>query len=133
MESFPRTMLWVNPDCGLKTRGWPEVQAALRNMVAAAKSFAGRRRIAGEDAMARGRLNRKHSDPQSLNKKTAARRFQWAAVAFWTQGLLLVPQKAGLVHIYLPQQAGSQQHGTGQQTVTGTCLHTTTGTHRVTV
>lgn len=25
--------VWVNPDCGLKTRGWPEVQAALRNMV----------------------------------------------------------------------------------------------------
>jgi 5-methyltetrahydropteroyltriglutamate--homocysteine methyltransferase len=30
--------LWVNPDCGLKTRGWPEVQASLRNMVEAAKS-----------------------------------------------------------------------------------------------
>ena len=29
--------LWVNPDCGLKTRGWPEVQAALRNMVEAAR------------------------------------------------------------------------------------------------
>ena len=29
--------LWVNPDCGLKTRGWPEVQAALRNMAEAAK------------------------------------------------------------------------------------------------
>ncbi|MCW5802526.1 MAG: 5-methyltetrahydropteroyltriglutamate--homocysteine S-methyltransferase [Deltaproteobacteria bacterium] len=28
--------LWVNPDCGLKTRGWPEVQAALANMVEAA-------------------------------------------------------------------------------------------------
>jgi 5-methyltetrahydropteroyltriglutamate--homocysteine methyltransferase len=28
--------LWVNPDCGLKTRQWPEVQAALRNMVEAA-------------------------------------------------------------------------------------------------
>ena len=27
--------LWVNPDCGLKTRGWPETEAALRNMVAA--------------------------------------------------------------------------------------------------
>ena len=26
--------LWVNPDCGLKTRGWPETEAALRNMVA---------------------------------------------------------------------------------------------------
>jgi 5-methyltetrahydropteroyltriglutamate--homocysteine methyltransferase len=29
--------LWVNPDCGLKTRGWPEVQRALENMVAAAR------------------------------------------------------------------------------------------------
>jgi 5-methyltetrahydropteroyltriglutamate--homocysteine methyltransferase len=28
--------LWVNPDCGLKTRGWPEVRAALGNMVQAA-------------------------------------------------------------------------------------------------
>lgn len=29
--------LWVNPDCGLKTRGWPEVETALKNMVAAAQ------------------------------------------------------------------------------------------------
>ncbi|MDP3746766.1 MAG: 5-methyltetrahydropteroyltriglutamate--homocysteine S-methyltransferase [Phenylobacterium sp.] len=29
--------LWVNPDCGLKTRNWPETEAALINMVAAAK------------------------------------------------------------------------------------------------
>ncbi|MEP7154753.1 MAG: 5-methyltetrahydropteroyltriglutamate--homocysteine S-methyltransferase [Betaproteobacteria bacterium] len=29
--------LWVNPDCGLKTRGWPETEAALRNMVEAAR------------------------------------------------------------------------------------------------
>ncbi|KXZ56801.1 METE protein [Gonium pectorale] len=28
--------IWVNPDCGLKTRGWPETIAALRNMVQAA-------------------------------------------------------------------------------------------------
>jgi 5-methyltetrahydropteroyltriglutamate--homocysteine methyltransferase len=31
--------LWVNPDCGLKTRGWPEVRAALQNMVEAAKGL----------------------------------------------------------------------------------------------
>ncbi|MCB0016181.1 MAG: 5-methyltetrahydropteroyltriglutamate--homocysteine S-methyltransferase [Anaerolineales bacterium] len=30
--------VWVNPDCGLKTRGWPEVEAALLNMVAAVRS-----------------------------------------------------------------------------------------------
>ncbi|MFT4196659.1 MAG: 5-methyltetrahydropteroyltriglutamate--homocysteine S-methyltransferase [Pseudoxanthomonas sp.] len=29
--------LWVNPDCGLKTRGWAETEAALQAMVAAAK------------------------------------------------------------------------------------------------
>jgi 5-methyltetrahydropteroyltriglutamate--homocysteine methyltransferase len=29
--------LWVNPDCGLKTRAWPETEAALRNMVDAAR------------------------------------------------------------------------------------------------
>jgi len=28
--------LWINPDCGLKTRGWPEVEAALRGMLACA-------------------------------------------------------------------------------------------------
>ena len=28
--------LWVNPDCGLKTRDWEETDASLRNMVAAA-------------------------------------------------------------------------------------------------
>src|SRR3989440_6036127 len=31
------TQIWVNPDCGLKTRGWDETLAALRNMVEAAK------------------------------------------------------------------------------------------------
>jgi 5-methyltetrahydropteroyltriglutamate--homocysteine methyltransferase len=29
--------LWVNPDCGLKTRGWKETSEALRNMVLAAQ------------------------------------------------------------------------------------------------
>ena len=29
--------LWINPDCGLKTRGWPETEAALEHMVSAAK------------------------------------------------------------------------------------------------
>jgi len=34
---LPPENLWVNPDCGLKTRGWEETLAALRNMVAAAR------------------------------------------------------------------------------------------------
>lgn len=33
----PAARLWINPDCGLKTRGWPETEAALANMVAAAR------------------------------------------------------------------------------------------------
>ena len=31
--------LWINPDCGLKTRGWPEVEAALRAMLACARQL----------------------------------------------------------------------------------------------
>ncbi|GGC17902.1 5-methyltetrahydropteroyltriglutamate--homocysteine methyltransferase [Oxalicibacterium flavum] len=36
---IPDQRLWVNPDCGLKTRGWPETIAALENMVVAARSL----------------------------------------------------------------------------------------------
>jgi 5-methyltetrahydropteroyltriglutamate--homocysteine methyltransferase len=36
-ENIPEERLWVNPDCGLKTRGWQETEAALVNMVKAAK------------------------------------------------------------------------------------------------
>ena len=39
LRTIPAERLWVNPDCGLKTRGWPEVHASLRNMVEAAKSM----------------------------------------------------------------------------------------------
>ena len=35
-QVIPARHLWVNPDCGLKTRGWPETETALANMVAAA-------------------------------------------------------------------------------------------------
>ena len=40
-EVIPADQLWVNPDCGLKTRGWPETEAALRHMVEAAKALRG--------------------------------------------------------------------------------------------
>jgi len=33
---LPAQHIWVNPDCGLKTRKWPETKKALENMVAAA-------------------------------------------------------------------------------------------------
>lgn len=36
-QSIPEARLWVNPDCGLKTRGWSETRQALANMVKAAK------------------------------------------------------------------------------------------------
>ncbi len=38
-REIPVQRLWVNPDCGLKTRRWPETEAALVNMVAAAKEL----------------------------------------------------------------------------------------------
>ncbi|MFC8086325.1 5-methyltetrahydropteroyltriglutamate--homocysteine S-methyltransferase [Streptomyces sp. NPDC057340] len=38
LKAIPAERLWVNPDCGLKTRGWPETRAALENLVAAART-----------------------------------------------------------------------------------------------
>jgi 5-methyltetrahydropteroyltriglutamate--homocysteine methyltransferase len=37
VAAVPGKQLWVNPDCGLKTRGYAEVEPALRNIVAAAR------------------------------------------------------------------------------------------------
>ncbi len=39
---IPAQRLWINPDCGLKTRGWPEVKTALQNMVTVARQLRGR-------------------------------------------------------------------------------------------
>ncbi len=38
-DRIPTERLWVNPDCGLKTRGWPETRQALANMVQAAQNL----------------------------------------------------------------------------------------------
>ncbi|MFJ6181644.1 5-methyltetrahydropteroyltriglutamate--homocysteine S-methyltransferase [Streptomyces sp. NPDC092295] len=38
LEAIPADRLWVNPDCGLKTRGWPETRASLENLVSAART-----------------------------------------------------------------------------------------------
>ncbi|MYQ75966.1 MULTISPECIES: 5-methyltetrahydropteroyltriglutamate--homocysteine S-methyltransferase [unclassified Streptomyces] len=38
LKAIPAERLWVNPDCGLKTRGWPETRASLENLVAAART-----------------------------------------------------------------------------------------------
>jgi 5-methyltetrahydropteroyltriglutamate--homocysteine methyltransferase len=40
-REIPVERLWVNPDCGLKTRRWPETEAALERMVEAAKILRG--------------------------------------------------------------------------------------------
>ncbi len=39
LQFIPAQRLWVNPDCGLKTRQWPEVKAALQAMVKATKKL----------------------------------------------------------------------------------------------
>ncbi len=39
MQYLPRERLWVNPDCGLKTRSWPQVSAGLTAMVSAAHAL----------------------------------------------------------------------------------------------
>ncbi len=40
-QRIPQARQWVNPDCGLKTRGWTETRQALANMVEAAKKLRG--------------------------------------------------------------------------------------------
>ncbi|QHD54011.1 5-methyltetrahydropteroyltriglutamate--homocysteine S-methyltransferase [Shewanella algae] len=42
-QKIPVHQLWVNPDCGLKTRNWEEVEPALKNMVDATREL--RRRL----------------------------------------------------------------------------------------
>ncbi len=37
LDVLEPSQIWVNPDCGLKTRGWPEVEEALKAMVASAR------------------------------------------------------------------------------------------------
>ncbi len=39
LQVLPTAQIWVNPDCGLKTRRWEEIKPALTNMVAAAQSL----------------------------------------------------------------------------------------------
>ncbi|MCS7219321.1 MAG: 5-methyltetrahydropteroyltriglutamate--homocysteine S-methyltransferase [Thermus sp.] len=48
LDHIPPSRLWVNPDCGLKTRTWPEAEANLKAMVEAARRL--RARFGGEDA-----------------------------------------------------------------------------------
>ena len=41
LEIFPKTQLWINPDCGLKTRKFEEINQSLKNMVEAVKIIRG--------------------------------------------------------------------------------------------
>ncbi|WP_374201085.1 5-methyltetrahydropteroyltriglutamate--homocysteine S-methyltransferase [Streptomyces mayonensis] len=38
LRAIPAERLWVNPDCGLKTRAWPETRSSLEHLVAAART-----------------------------------------------------------------------------------------------
>ncbi|MET0247747.1 MAG: 5-methyltetrahydropteroyltriglutamate--homocysteine S-methyltransferase [Sphingomonas sp.] len=44
-QHLDRSQLWVNPDCGLKTRKWPEVRPAIEAMVAAARTLRAEARV----------------------------------------------------------------------------------------
>ncbi|EJS91277.1 5-methyltetrahydropteroyltriglutamate--homocysteine S-methyltransferase, partial [Pasteurella multocida subsp. multocida str. Anand1_cattle] len=39
LNVVPKERLWVNPDCGLKTRGWPETIAQLEVMMEVTKKL----------------------------------------------------------------------------------------------
>ncbi len=39
LEALSKENFWINPDCGLKTRDWPETEASLKNLVTAAKKL----------------------------------------------------------------------------------------------
>ena len=54
---IPKERLWLNPDCGLKTRRWEEVKPALKNLVAAAHA-------------ARATVNWSSKQPTGLNVST---------------------------------------------------------------
>ncbi|MEV7722886.1 5-methyltetrahydropteroyltriglutamate--homocysteine S-methyltransferase, partial [Streptomyces sp. NPDC088184] len=53
LKAIPAERLWVNPDCGLKTRGWPETRASLENLVSAARRPCPRRSTRRARAAAR--------------------------------------------------------------------------------
>jgi 5-methyltetrahydropteroyltriglutamate--homocysteine methyltransferase len=38
-QRIPRRRLWLNPDCGCKTRSWAEVKPAMANLVEAARKL----------------------------------------------------------------------------------------------
>jgi 5-methyltetrahydropteroyltriglutamate--homocysteine methyltransferase len=61
------TQLWVNPDCGLKTRRWEQVKPALQNMVAAAGRV--RERLVADGTIAPPHPKRTMSETQATEGK----------------------------------------------------------------
>lgn len=53
LGSIPERQLWVNPDCGLKTRGYTETVASLENMLAATRAVRAKRATASVDESVR--------------------------------------------------------------------------------
>lgn len=52
IKVLPKEHVWVNPDCGLKTRGWEETTLALKAMVTSAKKLRSRYpKVAGQGAL----------------------------------------------------------------------------------
>ncbi|WP_303851867.1 5-methyltetrahydropteroyltriglutamate--homocysteine S-methyltransferase [Seleniivibrio woodruffii] len=51
LKYIPAEQVWINPDCGLKTRGWGETLSALQNMVTAAVLMRGRLKKKNEKAI----------------------------------------------------------------------------------
>ena len=49
LEVLPQEQLWINPDCGLKTRKWEEVKPSLTNMALAVKQV--RKQLTRENAV----------------------------------------------------------------------------------
>ena len=41
LKVIPKSQFWINPDCGLKTRGWEETKESMKNMVEARKEILG--------------------------------------------------------------------------------------------
>ena len=41
LRVIPKSQFWINPDCGLKTRGWKETKESMKNMVEARKEILG--------------------------------------------------------------------------------------------
>jgi 5-methyltetrahydropteroyltriglutamate--homocysteine methyltransferase len=71
LEAFGPEQLWVNPDCGLKTRSWNEVQAALANMIEAVRVM--------RAGLARGGAKPANGADAQRGKRTQAMRSETAA------------------------------------------------------